>query len=47
MLNRLGDAHQAADDPVEARLAWLPALDMLNGLDHPDADAVRAKLRDT
>jgi tetratricopeptide (TPR) repeat protein len=44
LLNRLGDAHQAASDSSAASQAWLEALTILDNLDHPDADAVRAKL---
>jgi hypothetical protein len=38
----LGDIYQAAG---AARRAWQHALDILDQLDHPDADQVRAKLR--
>jgi DNA-binding SARP family transcriptional activator/tetratricopeptide (TPR) repeat protein len=44
-LTRLGDSHQAAGDPDAARTTWLDAAAILTDLDHPDADTVRAKLR--
>jgi predicted negative regulator of RcsB-dependent stress response len=40
----LGDAHQAAGDPVRARAAWRQALTSLESIQHPDAVKVRAKL---
>jgi hypothetical protein len=43
-LNRLGDAHQAASQPVAARGAWQHALAFLDELSHPNADRVRSKL---
>ena len=42
----LGDTHRAAGDPDAARTAWQHAVDILDELDHPDADAVRTKLKD-
>ncbi|HVQ89520.1 MAG TPA: tetratricopeptide repeat protein [Mycobacteriales bacterium] len=42
-LSRLGDGQLAAE-PAAARAAWLRAVDLLTELEHPDADAVRAKL---
>jgi DNA-binding SARP family transcriptional activator len=44
ILSQLGDAHHAAGDPGAASQAWLEALAILEDLDHPDADDVRAKL---
>ena len=43
-LTHLGDTHHAAGDPDAARDAWQQALTILDELDHPDADQVRAKL---
>ncbi len=43
-LTHLGDTQHAAGRPDQARAAWTAALDILTDLDHPDADAVRAKL---
>ena len=45
-LSRLGDTHLAAARPDEAHEVWQQALAILEDLDHPDADEVRAKLRD-
>jgi DNA-binding SARP family transcriptional activator/tetratricopeptide (TPR) repeat protein len=45
-LTNLGDAQHAAGNPHAARTTWRHALDILTDLDHPDADAVRAKLRE-
>jgi tetratricopeptide (TPR) repeat protein/DNA-binding XRE family transcriptional regulator len=42
----LGDAHLAMGDREAARAAWKQALAMLDLLDRPEADAVRAKLDD-
>jgi tetratricopeptide (TPR) repeat protein len=44
-LDRLGDLHLDAANPVAARAAWTRALSILTDLHHPDATAVRAKLR--
>ncbi len=44
MLIHLGDAHYAAGDVAEARLAWREALAILDQLEQPDADEVRARL---
>ncbi|MBE1486749.1 AfsR/SARP family transcriptional regulator [Plantactinospora soyae] len=46
VLDRLGETHQAAGDPAAARTVWTEALDILTDLDHPDAEAVRVKLKD-
>jgi tetratricopeptide (TPR) repeat protein len=43
-LGYAGDAHHAAGDPLAARNAWQEALRMLDGLHHPGADELRAKL---
>jgi tetratricopeptide (TPR) repeat protein len=43
-LARLGDTHAAADNPDDARAAWLQAAMILDDIDHPDAKEVRAKL---
>jgi len=43
-LAHLGDADLAAGDRVAAREAWQQALAILDGLSHPDAAQVRAKL---
>jgi DNA-binding SARP family transcriptional activator len=45
-LIRLGDTHRLAGHPAAAKAAWHQALDILTDLSHPDADTVRAKLRD-
>jgi tetratricopeptide (TPR) repeat protein/transcriptional regulator with XRE-family HTH domain len=44
-LARFGDNCQAAGDSATARTVWRQALTILSELDHPDADAVRDKLR--
>ena len=43
ILTNLGDVYQAAGDTPAAKNAWEQALDILTGLDHPDAG--RARLR--
>ncbi len=43
-LTHLGDTRHAAGDPAEARQAWQQAVAILDDLEHPDADQVRAKL---
>ena len=43
-LTHLGDAHRAAGDLDAARTAWHEALALLDGLEHPDAAQVRARL---
>jgi DNA-binding SARP family transcriptional activator/Tfp pilus assembly protein PilF len=43
-LTRLGDAYHALGVPAAAGTAWRQALAILEELDHPDADAVGAKL---
>ncbi|MFB6614696.1 tetratricopeptide repeat protein [Streptomyces sp. NPDC056367] len=42
-LTHLGENHLAVGDPQAARQAWLRALELLDGLDHPDAETVRAR----
>lgn len=44
-LVHLGDAYQAAGEPVQARHTWQQVLDILEELKHSDADQVRARLR--
>jgi tetratricopeptide (TPR) repeat protein len=46
ILTHLGDMHHAAGDATAARDAWQLALTILDELGHPNADEVRAKLRD-
>jgi DNA-binding SARP family transcriptional activator/tetratricopeptide (TPR) repeat protein len=43
-LTHLGDTHNATSNPDTARSVWQSALDILDELDHPDADRVRLKL---
>jgi tetratricopeptide (TPR) repeat protein len=43
-LTHLGDTHHAAGQPDAARTPWTDALTILTDLDHPDVEAVRAKL---
>jgi tetratricopeptide (TPR) repeat protein/DNA-binding XRE family transcriptional regulator len=43
-LTHLGDTRQAAGDLPQAREAWRQALAILDDIQHPDADKVRAKL---
>jgi DNA-binding SARP family transcriptional activator/Tfp pilus assembly protein PilF len=43
-LQYLGDVHEADGDQPAARAAWQQALTILDDLDDPDADQVRAKL---
>ena len=43
-LAHIGDAHWAADARDKARAAWQEALAILEGLSHPEAEDVRAKL---
>jgi hypothetical protein len=42
-LVRLGDVLAGTGDPAGARDAWREALDLFEQIDHPDAEAVRAK----
>jgi DNA-binding SARP family transcriptional activator len=46
-LTHLGDTRQAAGELAQARQAWQQALAILQDLQHPDADQVRAKLAST
>jgi tetratricopeptide (TPR) repeat protein/transcriptional regulator with XRE-family HTH domain len=43
-LTHLGDTRQAADDLPQAQEAWQQALAILDDIEHPAADQVRAKL---
>jgi tetratricopeptide (TPR) repeat protein/transcriptional regulator with XRE-family HTH domain len=43
-LSHLGDTRHAAGELAQARQAWQQALAILDELQHPDADRVRAKL---
>jgi DNA-binding SARP family transcriptional activator/tetratricopeptide (TPR) repeat protein len=43
-LTHLGDTRHAAGEPTEAWEAWQQALAILDDLQHPDADDVRARL---
>jgi tetratricopeptide (TPR) repeat protein/transcriptional regulator with XRE-family HTH domain len=45
-LTHLGNSHQAAGNPDGARDAWQHALAILDQLDHPDANQVRAMLHE-
>ena len=45
VLTHLGDTLHAAADVTAARETWQQALTILTDLDHPEADVVRAKLR--
>ncbi len=42
----LGDAYDATDDRAAAHASWQSSLDLLEQLDHPSADVLRAKLAD-
>jgi len=42
----LGDAYQAFRDSESARIAWRRALTILEQLDHPRADGVRARMHE-
>ena len=44
-LTHLGDTHQAAGELAQAQQAWQQALAILEDLQHPGADQVRARLR--
>jgi DNA-binding SARP family transcriptional activator/tetratricopeptide (TPR) repeat protein len=46
VLTHLGDVHHTAGQPGKAARVWRLALGILDELDHPDADQVRANLRD-
>jgi tetratricopeptide (TPR) repeat protein len=44
LLTHRGDTHHASADPQGAKETWLEALRILDDLQHPDGDSVRAKL---
>jgi DNA-binding SARP family transcriptional activator/tetratricopeptide (TPR) repeat protein len=44
-LIHIGDTHQAAARPAEARLMWEQALRILEDMSHPEADQVRERMR--
>ena len=44
-LSHLGDALYAADDPASARDAWRQTLEILDPLDHHNADKIRDRIR--
>jgi DNA-binding SARP family transcriptional activator len=44
ILHQLGDIHHATGDLTAATAAWAEGLAILDDLDHPDADRLRAKL---
>ena len=46
ILSHLGETHDAAGDHAAARESWRRAVDILDELDHPDGDRIRAKLGD-
>jgi tetratricopeptide (TPR) repeat protein len=46
-LTRIGDTRNAAGELAQARDAWQQALAILEDIQHPDADQVRAKLAST
>jgi tetratricopeptide (TPR) repeat protein len=43
VLDRLGDAHHALGDGHRAQLAWRQAFDILDTLQHPDAEVINDK----
>jgi tetratricopeptide (TPR) repeat protein len=45
MLVHLGDVYHAVGDLGQARQAWEQALAILEGLEHSDAEQVKARLR--
>jgi tetratricopeptide (TPR) repeat protein len=45
ILTHLGDAYLDGGDPGQARDAWQQALNILDDLQHPGVDELRAKLR--
>jgi tetratricopeptide (TPR) repeat protein len=47
ILTHVGDARHAAGELPQARQAWQQALSVLDGLDYPDAEKIRAKLAST
>ena len=46
-LSHLGETYAASGDTTAAARAWREALDILIGLNHPDADEVRTRLAGT
>jgi DNA-binding SARP family transcriptional activator/tetratricopeptide (TPR) repeat protein len=46
-LTHLADTRHAAGEPAQAQAAWQQALAILEDIQHPDADQVRAKLAST
>ncbi|NEA66763.1 BTAD domain-containing putative transcriptional regulator [Streptomyces sp. SID12488] len=44
ILAHLGDTHHAARNPAPARDAWTRSLTLFEELDHPDTEALRARL---
>ena len=44
VLDHLGDTHAAAGEPESARDRWQQAADILEDMQHPDAEQIRAKL---
>jgi DNA-binding SARP family transcriptional activator/tetratricopeptide (TPR) repeat protein/transcriptional regulator with XRE-family HTH domain len=46
-LNGLGDAHWTVNNLDAARYAWQHALDILDSVNHPNADTLRTKLQQT
>lgn len=46
-LRNLGEAQHGGGDLGAARESWRQALDIFTGLDHPDAEQVRALLEET
>jgi hypothetical protein len=45
-LSRVGDAERGTHNRDAASSAWMQALEILEELEHPDADTIRAKLKD-
>ena len=46
-LTNLGDTHHTTGNHHAARAAWQHALTILTDIDHPDAETIRIKLRQT
>jgi tetratricopeptide (TPR) repeat protein len=46
-LTRLGETHRAAGDTDAARTCWRRALETYDDLEHPNADEVRVRLKET
>lgn len=47
LLDRIGDAYNTAESSCQAEDAWQQALDILDDLQRPEADQVRAKLEES